>query len=189
MRKVVSHLIMTLDGVIQFDAVHQEIARLRENKEVLEDFFSKVENEDAMLLGRTTYEDWNEYWPESDVQPFANHINSVDKYVFSNTLKNVIWGEKTNITLINENHFEKLHELKKQDGKNIGVHGSGKLVESLLFSDMLDELRVEVYPVVAGRGRCLFQENSSIKSLTLFDHKVTQNGVAILTYKPNKNAS
>ena len=61
MRKVISHLIMTLDGVIQFDAVQQEIAELRENEEVLEDFFSKVENEDSMLLGRTTYEEWKDY--------------------------------------------------------------------------------------------------------------------------------
>ncbi|WP_370978311.1 dihydrofolate reductase family protein [Agaribacterium sp. ZY112] len=188
MRKVISHLIMTLDGVIQFDAVHQEIAELRENKEVLEDFFSKVENEDSMLLGRTTYEEWKDYWPTSEVQPFSDHINSTKKYVFSNSLEKVSWGDWNNIVLFQNDHFEKVHELKKQDGKNIGVHGSGTLVQSLIYANILDELRLEIYPVVSGSGRRLFSENSAIKSFTLSNQKITSNGVAILTYKPAKNA-
>ena len=141
-----------------------------------------------MLLGSTTYEDWKDYWPTSDVQPFANHINSVEKYVVSNTLKDVSWGKNANISLISDNHFEKLRILKMQNGKNIGIHGSGTLVASLLYAGNLDELRLEIYPVVAGTGACLFSEGDPIKSLNLSNHKITSNGVAILTYQPVKNA-
>lgn len=188
MRKIVSHLIITLDGVVQFDAVHQQIAELRENDEVLEDFFSKVKHEDAMLLGRKTYEEWKDYWPTSGVQPFADHINGVDKYVISNTLNVVQWGDRENISLVSDDQLEKIAALKNQRGKNIGIHGSGKLVYSLLYAGVLDELRLEIYPVIAGSGARLFPEGSAIKSLKLLDQRVTKNGVSIVTYQPLKNA-
>ena len=188
MRKIISHLIMTLDGVVQFDAVHQEIAQLRENEEVLEDFFSKVKDEDAMLLGRTTYQDWKDYWPTSDFQPFADHINGVDKYVITNTLKEVQWGESKNISLVRDNQLDKIASLKNQNGENIGIHGSGKLVCSLLYAGLLDELRLEIYPVIAGSGDRLFPKGSAVKSLKLLDQRVTKNGVSILTYQPLKDA-
>lgn len=185
MRKLVSHLIMTLDGVIQFDSVHKQIAELRDNDEVLENFFSTVKNEDAMLLGRKTYEDWKDYWPTSDIQPFADHINGINKFVISNTLRKVHWGDRNNISLIRNDHLEKISALKNQTGKNIGIHGSGKLVSSLLYAGILDELRLEIYPVVAGSGDRLFPEGSAILSLKLLDQTVTKNGVSIMTYQPN----
>lgn len=188
MRKIVSHLIITLDGVVEFDVVHQQIAELRENDEVLEDFFSKLKNEDAMLLGRKTYEDWKDYWPTSEIQPFADHINGVNKYVISNTLNEVQWGERKNISLIRDNQFEKIAALKNKSGKNIGIHGSGKLVSSLLYAGILDELRLEIYPIIAGSGDRLFSEGSAVKSLKLLDQKVTPNGVSIVTYQPLRNA-
>jgi dihydrofolate reductase len=72
--------------------------------------------------------------------------------------------------------------LKQQPGKNIGVHGSPTLVESLLHADLLDELRLEIYPVVAGSGARLFHDGQAVKHLQLADSKVTSNGVVILTY-------
>jgi dihydrofolate reductase len=98
MIKLVSHLIMTLDGVAQFDAVADRIGKLRDTEEVLADFFARVAEEDAMVLGRVTYEEWEGYWPTSTVQPFANHINSVPKYVISQTLETVSWGTSGNAT-------------------------------------------------------------------------------------------
>lgn len=74
--------------------------------------------------------------------------------------------------------------LKQQPGKNIGVHGSPRLVESLLHADLLDELRLEIYPVVAGRGARLFHDAGPIKYLQLSDSKRASNGVAILSYQP-----
>jgi len=100
MRKVVSHTILTLDGVAVFDAVADTIAELRDTKEVLDDFFGKVANEDAVLLGRVTYQEWADYWPTSTNEPFASHINSVPKFVISRSLEAVPWGTHENATLV-----------------------------------------------------------------------------------------
>jgi dihydrofolate reductase len=188
MRKIVSHLIMTLDGVVQFDAVAETIVKLRDTEEVLADFFAKVAEEDAMLLGRITYQEWADYWPTSTVQPFASHINSVPKYVASQTLGAVPWGTSGNATLLKGNLTDALTALKQQSGKNIGVHGSPRLVESLLHAGLLDQLRLEIYPVVAGTGARLFQDRRPITQLQLASSHTTKNGVVILTYQPANNA-
>ena len=187
MRTIVSHLIMTLDGVVQFDAVVDLIMKLR-GEEVLADYFAKVAEEDAMLLGRFTYQEWADYWPTSTHEPFASHINSVQKYVVSKTLEVAPWGASGNATLLNGNLSDAITALKQQPGKNIGVHGSPTLVESLLQADLLDELRLEIYPVVAGSGARLFHDGRAIKHLQLADSKITENGVAILTYKSMNNS-
>jgi dihydrofolate reductase len=187
MRKLVSHLIMTLDGVAQFDAVAEQIGRLRDTQEVLADFFAKVANEDAMLLGRVTYQEWEGYWPTSTVQPFADHINSVPKYVVSQTLRTVPWKKNGSAKLLSGSLIEVILALKQQPGKNIGVHGSIRLVESLLHADLLDELRLEIYPVVAGSGARLFTEGRPPKHLQLATSHTTTNGVVIVTYQPDRN--
>lgn len=187
MRTIVSHLILTLDGVAKFDAVADTIVKLRDTEEVLSDFFSKVANEDAMLLGRVTYQEWADYWPTSTLEPFASHINSVPKHVVSRTLDSVPWGTRGNATLIKGSLVDAVAALKRQPGKNIGIHGSPTLAEALLQADLLDELRLEIYPVVAGSGARLFQDGRAIKHLQLANTKITSNGVAILTYQPANN--
>ncbi|MBB6096388.1 dihydrofolate reductase [Povalibacter uvarum] len=183
MRKLVSHLIMTLDGVVQFDAVADSIVRLRDTDEVLADFFGKVAEEDAMVLGRVTYEEWAGYWPTSEVQPFADHINNVAKYVASRTLGNMSWpAGRGSVTLLGDDVVSALTKMKQQPGRNIGIHGSGTLVESLLHAGVLDELRLEIYPVIAGTGARLFRAGRSPKNLQLVDSKTTRNGVVIATY-------
>ena len=141
-----------------------------------------------MLLGRVTYQEWADYWPNSTNEPFASHINSVPKYVASKTLEAVPWGPGGNATLLKGNLADAIPALKQQSGKNIGVHGSPTLVESLLQADLLDELRLEIYPVVAGSGERLFHDGRAIKHLQLADSKITNNGVAILTYQPANNS-
>jgi dihydrofolate reductase len=183
MRKVVSHTILTLDGAAVFDAVVETIVELRNTDEVLADFNSKVAEEDAMLLGRVTYQEWADYWPTSKTEPFASHINGVPKYVVSRSLDAVPWGTTDNATLLGGDLAEAVTELKGQPGRNIGVHGSPTLVEGLLQADLLDEMRLEIYPVVAGTGARLFKEGNAPKRLRLVDSKVTGNGVAILTYE------
>jgi dihydrofolate reductase len=185
MRKLVSHLILTLDGVAVFDTVADMVVKLRDTEEVLSDFFAKVAEEDAMLLGRTTYQEWADYWPSSKVEPFASHINNVPKYVVSNTLQATPWGADGKATLLKGDLAETVAALKRQPGKNIGVHGSPTLVEALLHAGLLDELRLEIYPVVAGCGARLFGEERPIKQLQLSVSKITNNGVAILTYTPS----
>ncbi len=137
-----------------------------------------------MLLGRVTYQEWADYWPTSSVEPFASHINNVQKYVVSKTLDSVPWGTRDNATLVRGSLADAITTLKRQPGKNIGIHGSPTLVEAMLQADLLDELRLEIYPVVAGSGSRLFQDGRAIKRLHLADSKITSNGVAILTYQP-----
>lgn len=189
MRKIVSHLILTLDGVAVFDSVADTIVKLRDTEEVLADFFAKVAEEDAMLLGRVTYQEWADYWPTSDVEPFASHINSVPKYVVSTTLEAAPWESDGKATLLKGHLTDAVTTLKQQPGKHIGVHGSPTLVESLLQGDLLDELRLEIYPVVAGSGARLFHDGQAVKHLQLADSKITSNGVAILTYQPSSRSN
>jgi dihydrofolate reductase len=183
MRKVISHTILTVDGVAVFDAVSDTIVELRDTEEVLGDFYGKLPAEDAMLLGRVTYEEWAEYWPTSTTEPFASHINTVPKYVISRSLEATPWGTSNSASLISGDFAEAVTELKQQPGKNIGVHGSPTLVEGLLHADLLDEMRLEIYPVVAGTGARLFKDGNAPKRLELADSKTTANGVAILTYQ------
>jgi dihydrofolate reductase len=183
MRKVVSHLIVTLDGVVEFEAVADRIEKLRDTREVLADFFARVAEEDAMLLGRVTYQQWADYWPTSTDEPFATHINSVPKYVASRSLSSVAWGTRGHATLLEGDLAEGIRALKARPGKNIGVHGSPSLVESLLRADVLDELRLEVFPVIAGSGARLFKDGGAPKQVQLVDSKTTSQGVVILTYR------
>ena len=181
MRKLISHTILTLDGVATFDAVADTIMELRDG-EAGEDFFRRVADEDAMLLGRTTYEEWADYWPTSTNEPFASHINSVPKFVVSRSLDAVPWGEHGNATLVDGDLADAITELKQQPGGNIGVHGSLTLVEGLLQADLLDEMRLEIYPVLAGTGERLFHDQPAPKRLRLANSLIASNGVAVLTY-------
>lgn len=182
MRKIVAHLIVTLDGVVNFDAVVGEIVKLRDTEQVLSDFYARMAEEDAMLLGRVTYEQWSAYWPGSKNEPFASHINGVPKYVVSSSLSAVSWGTRGNASLLRGKLTDTVAELKRQPGATIGVHGSPTLVASLVDADLLDELRIELYPVIAGTGARLFGGERPPKRLELIRSRVTGNGVAILSY-------
>ena len=184
MRKLVSHVIVTLDGAANFDAVVETIGELRDTPEVLDLFLSRCAQEDAMLLGRVTYQEWADYWPTSDFKSYADHINSVPKYVASSTLEAAPWGAHEPATVMNGDLFEAVRALKEQPGGNIGVHGSPTLTESLLQADLVDELRLEIYPVVAGTGERLFHPAPRSKRLRLLDTMATSNGVLIASYGP-----
>jgi dihydrofolate reductase len=184
MRKVISHTFVTLDGVAVVDTVIDAIAELRDTKEVLDDFFGRVAEEDAMLLGRVTYEEWADHWPTSTYEPFASHINSVPKFVVSRSLQDAPWGQHDAATVIDRDDLvDAITELKQRPGRNIGVHGSPTLVEGLLQADLLDEMRLEIYPLLAGTGARLFKDGRAPRRLHLADSMTTSNGVAILTYR------
>jgi dihydrofolate reductase len=178
MRKVVSGLFISVDGVVespdkwQFDNFDPELmASMGEH----------IAAEDTILLGRVTYQEWAPYWPTSSDEPYASHINNTPKYVVSTTLDETNWQ---NSTLIRGNLAEEIARLKQQPGKNIGVAGSPTLVESLLQADLLDELILMVHPVVVGRGKRLFKEGRPLKRLKLVRSKTTSTGVSFLTYHP-----
>jgi dihydrofolate reductase len=183
MRKVIAGLFISLDGVTespdqwQFDHFDEDMMAA---------MGSHIAAEDTILLGRVTYEEWAPYWPTSTDEPYASHINNTPKVVVSTTLDEVEWGQWDNATLIKGNLAEEIARLKRQPGKNIGVSGSPTLVQSLLQADLLDELTLMVHPVVAGRGKRLFKDESDLKRLKLVDSKPTRTGVMILTYQPTE---
>jgi dihydrofolate reductase len=179
MRSVVSTLFISVDGVVespdqwQFDHFDEGMMAVMS---------AALAEQDAVLLGRVTYQEWADYWPTSTDEPFASYINNVPKYVVSTTLDNVdAWQGST---LIKGDLAAEIGRLKQQPGKNIGVAGSPTLAESLLHQDLLDTLTLLVHPVVAGKGKRLFKDGAGLRRLKLVDSTITPTGVAILTYQP-----
>jgi dihydrofolate reductase len=130
-----------------------------------------------------TYEGWSTYWPTATYEPFASFINNVPKVVVSTTLKQVGWGSFDNAKLIKGSLAEGIARLKEQSGRTIGVNGSPSLVRSLLAQDLLDELYLQVHPVLGGKGQRLFSDDSDVKRLKLLENKTNSKGVAMLHYQ------
>ena len=135
---------------------------------------------DALLLGRVTYEGFAEAWPSREGE-FADKFNNMPKYVVSSTLDEPEWQ---NSTVLKGDVVEEVGKLKQEQDGDIVVHGSARLVQTLIEHDLVDELRLMVYPVVLGSGKRLFGDTSDGKPLRLVDSKVVGDGVAILIYKP-----
>jgi dihydrofolate reductase len=135
-------------------------------------------NSDAMLLGRVTYEGFAEAWPQRDGE-FADRFNAMPKYVVSSTLRDPSW---TNTTVLDGDLPSAAARVREQHAGDVVVHGSARLVQGLLAADLVDELRLMVFPVVLGSGKRLFGESSDKKPLKLTDSKIVGDGVAILTY-------
>ena len=179
MRKIVSGLFISLDGVVESpdkwhfpyfdDEMGQEVGAL-------------MAASDTMLLGRQTYQEFADFWPHqsSDVPP-ADYMNATPKVVVSTTLTSVEWQ---NSTLISSNVVAELTKLKQQPGQNIGVTGSGTLVRSLLRDGLLDELHLLVHPIVVGSGKRLFDGIDEQVPLKLAESKTFSTGVLALTYVP-----
>jgi len=184
-RKLISGLFISLDGVTespdkwQFDVFDEDMGAA---------MAAHLASEDAILLGRVTYQEWLPYWPASTEEPYASHINNAPKYVVSTTLDKVEWGKWDKISLIKGNLAEEIARLKQQAGQNIGVAGSTTLVRSLLRDNLLDEVTLMIHPVIVGKGKRLFEDGDALKRLKLVDSKTTRSGVALLTYHPREKA-
>jgi dihydrofolate reductase len=135
---------------------------------------------EALLLGRKTYEGFAAAWPSREGE-FADKFNTMPKYVVSSTLERPEWN---NSTVLKGNVAEEVAKLRQEQDGDIVVHGSARLVQTLLEQDLVDELRLMVFPVVLGSGKRLFGETGDKKPLRLVDSKVVGDGVAILTYEP-----
>jgi dihydrofolate reductase len=133
----------------------------------------------ALLLGRVTYEGFAEAWP-SRQNEFADKFNSMPKYVVSSTLEEPQW---TNSTLVRGNDLVgAVSRLKQEADGDVVVHGSAQLAQALVEQDLVDELRLMVFPVILGTGKRLFGDPGEKKTLRLVDAKVVGDGVVILTY-------
>jgi dihydrofolate reductase len=135
---------------------------------------------EALLLGRITYEGFAAAWPARDGD-FADKFNSMPKYVVSSTLEEPEWN---NSTVLKGDVVQVISKLKQGHDGDIVVHGSPQLVQTLVENDLVDELRLMVFPVVLGSGKRLFGETRDKKPLRLVDSKVVGDGVAILVYEP-----
>jgi dihydrofolate reductase len=131
---------------------------------------------EALLLGRVTYEGFAEAWPSRNGE-FADKFNNMPKYVVSSTLAEPEWN---NTTVLKGDVAEEVGKLRQEQDGDVVVHGSARLVQALLEHDLVDELRLMVYPVVRGSGKRLFGDTSGGKPLRLVDSKVVGDGVAIL---------
>jgi dihydrofolate reductase len=140
----------------------------------------EARDSDALLLGRVTYQGFAEAWPSRDGE-FADKFNSMPKYVVSSTLQAPEWN---NSTVLGGDVVQEVSKLRQETDGNIVVHGSGQLAQTLVEHDLVDELRLMVFPVVLGAGKRLFGDTSAKKRLRLTDSKTVGDGVTILIYQP-----
>ncbi|WP_141579017.1 dihydrofolate reductase family protein [Actinomadura sp. WMMA1423] len=174
MRKVVLYHLMSLDGIAYEDGDWFVDEGTR-----LVDYLGRViAAQDAVLLGRGTYEYWVGHWPASDFQPFADFINGTRKHVVTSSALSREW---TNSTRVTTDVHDYVTALKQEPGRDIGIHGSIELARSLLRARLVDELRLVVAPSVVGQGRRVF-EGDGVQSWKLSEVERGKNGTLFLDY-------
>ena len=188
MGRIVVTEFMSLDGVMEApgpgeDYKHAgwtfEISRSEEgNQFKLKETFDS----EALLLGRVTYEGFAKAWPSRKGE-FADKFNTMPKYVISSTLKKAEWN---NSTILNGDLTEEITRLKKKLKGNFVVHGSAQLVQALVANDLIDELRLMVFPVILGSGKKLFGDMDQKKAMKLISSQTVGAGVEILIYNPKQ---
>ena len=185
MRKIVVISMITLDGVLQAPGGPEEdtsggfkyggwVAPLsdEEGNKVLEKLMKPAE----YLLGRKTFEIWEDYWPEhADDWP---GINNGTKYVLSGTRKKTDWKNTVFLKTLAD-----IEKLKNSEGSDLQVWGSGQLIQLLLKNDFVDELWLLIHPLTLGKGKKLFDAGTIPAAFTLTDSIITSNGVIIANYE------
>jgi dihydrofolate reductase len=135
----------------------------------------------GLVLGRRTYEDLLSYWNTQTDSPFTDALNNAPKYIASTTLRDPLpWP---NSTLLDGDAADGVAKLKEQAGKDLHILGSGKLIQSLMARDLIDEYMLTVHPLVLGTGRRLFADGGPIATLQLVNSVPTTTGVVIATYQ------
>jgi dihydrofolate reductase len=174
MRKLVESTFVTLDGVISapqewspsyWDDEHASYAR------------KLLFAADALLLGRVTYEGFVQAWPSRTGDAYSDRINSLPKYVASNTLEEATW----NATILEGDVAEEVAKLKEEPGENILKFGTGELDRALIGDNLVDEFHFWVFPVLAGGGQRLI-EGIELTHLNLVDTTMFASGIVVLTY-------
>lgn len=185
MRKLISNLFITLDGVVE---APNEWSLRYWNDEIQEAVAAGMASSDAMLLGRVTYEEFAAAWAgrTTEDDAGADHMNTTRKYVVSSTLTETPWG---NSTLLTGDPFAAIADLKASDGQDIMTSGSATLVRGLLQHGLVDELHLLVYPIVRGRGARLFSSGDPQLELALAEAKTFTGGVLSLAYSPAERAA
>jgi dihydrofolate reductase len=174
-RKVVAYELLSLDGVAE-----QPDEFITDFDEVMGKNLARViVSQDAVILGRRTYDDWAEFWPTSDIEPFASFINGVEKFVVTSTTPGETW-DKT--TVVHGDLGAFVTELRQRPGGDIGVHGSITVTQSLLEDGLVDQLRLVIAPTLHMRGRKLFDKGLP-RRLTLTGHAASPSGYLLLDFQ------
>ena len=134
-----------------------------------------------LLLGRRTYDIFASYWPTAPEEAGGKPLNDATKYVASRSRPTLDWGPAV---LLDGDAAERVTELKRGEGPELQVHGSGNLVQTLVRAGLVDEFRLWTFPVLVGSGRRLFAEGTVPAGLRLVDTTVSTTGVVIGTYEP-----
>jgi dihydrofolate reductase len=170
---------ITVDGSIEllddwFDPTTQD-------DELVAEIDRQSAAEEILLLGRRTFVELRAFWPgqTADDTGIADHLNRVTKYVASSTLEDPDW---VNSTILADDWLDQVAQLKRQDGGDIVVTGSISICHALIAAGLVDEYRLFVHPVVQGRGRRLFPDDSSGSRLGLQSSRSFRSGVVLMTY-------
>ncbi len=179
MRKIKSNFFISLDGVVEApDRWHFPYFDEEMGAAVGAGFATT----DAMLMGRVLYDEWAAYWPEHADDPFGDVMNSMKKYVVSNSLDKAEWQ---NSEIVSGDVAAKLTDIKAQDGADISMSGSPTTVRSLLREGLVDELNLLVHPIVVGDGLArLFPPDEPRIPLELLNAQTFKSGVLNLSYGP-----
>jgi dihydrofolate reductase len=175
MRKLVAYELLSLDGVAE-----QPIEFVTDFDDVMRENLGRViAAQDAVLLGRRTYDEWAGFWPTSDIEPFASFINAVRKFVVTSSRPEQQWD---NTTVVDGSVADFVTQLKRQPGDDIGIHGSISLTQSLLEMGFVDELRLVIAPAIQMRGRQLFDRGGATR-LSLTRSVTSPSGYLLVDYR------
>jgi dihydrofolate reductase len=155
-RKVVAYELLSLDGVAE-----RPDAFFADWDEAMDaNLGAVIAAQDAVILGRRSYDEWSEFWPDSDIEPFATFINGVTKYVATSTPLDRTWA---NTTVVDGELVEFVRSLRNQPGADIGVHASISVAQALVTAGVVDELRLVIAPTIVGSGRRLLDGLAAIR--------------------------
>ena len=177
MRKIKSYFFISLDGVVESpDKWHFPYFDDQMGAAVGAGFATA----DAMLMGRVLYEEWAAYWPEHRDEPFGDAMNTMKKYVVSDSLQTAEWE---NSEVVNGDVGRKLTDIKARDGGDIAMSGSATTARWLLREGLLDELNLLVHPIAVGGGLArLFPPDEPSLPLELLSAETFKSGVLNLSY-------
>jgi dihydrofolate reductase len=190
MGKIIVSENVTLDGVIQDPAGDEGlrgggwVGLISNSPQLGQLALDEALGQEAFLLGRRTYEWLAARWPSRSGE-LADRLNSLPKYVVSATLQDPAWN---NTTVLTGSMLTAVSALKQQIDGDIVIAGSFQLVHPLIEHDLVDELRLKVFPVVLGTGERLFCETSDKKPMRLAGTQTLEGGIAYLTYQPVRDA-
>lgn len=189
MRKVVLLAFVSLDGVMQAPGGPEEdtsggFKYGGWSAPHFDDFLGEVMDDQMekpyeLLLGRKTYEIFAAHWPYSK-HPFAERLNKARKYVASTTLKKLDWK---NSFLLKGDIPDEVRKLKQQDGPELQMHGSCNFIQTLLQNDLIDVLKLKIYPLTLGKGKKLFGSGTIPAAFNLVESKASPSGVIVATYE------